>query len=351
MPTLDDAFAADSRGRGGSRGIRRRAIRGPGAVRGHDRRAPGAAGRAGDLAVRDRRPCARQGSLDPDSPGRRRTARDPATPCAARAGRSRSGRSPRSSTSRAGSSSGMAAGPRTSPTRARSTDDLREELAGVQGIGPVGRRRHPARRARSVRPIPSIAAPIGSWCATAGSTRSATYDEARDLMVHQAGAAIRRRADRPLRRAWRSWPARFCRAAAPRCDACPLRGLLPEGGPRELEDYSPVRHARSRSGTDAHGRLPPRGPQAGPHVRGDPAQEARLFRQDPGGARGPVQRAGDPVVPFVQQAIARRRRQDRPIRRGGLDQDARARRRAATRSTRWTAAISRPRARSTSGCW
>ena len=28
---------------------------------------------------------------------------------------------------------------------------------------------------------------------------------------------------------------RYCRAAAPRCEGCPLECLLPEGGPREVD--------------------------------------------------------------------------------------------------------------------
>ena len=38
-----------------------------------------------------------------------------------------------------------------------------------------------------------------------------------------------------LSRGMEQLAADICRAAAPRCDACPLDSLLPEGGPREAD--------------------------------------------------------------------------------------------------------------------
>ena len=63
---------------------------------------------------------------------------------------------------------------------------------------------------------------------------SATYDDARELMVHQAGGEP----DMLIRLSvgMDALSSRYCRAAAPRCDACPLRSLLPEGGPMGADD-------------------------------------------------------------------------------------------------------------------
>jgi endonuclease III related protein len=63
---------------------------------------------------------------------------------------------------------------------------------------------------------------------------SATYDEARERMVHQADGdpdVLIRLSD-----GMDALASRFCRASAPRCDACPLRSLLPEGGPLGADD-------------------------------------------------------------------------------------------------------------------
>ena len=57
-----------------------------------------------------------------------------------------------------------------------------------------------------------------------------------------------------------------------------------------------------REAHPTHGRLSPRRTEVGADVRGDPAQEARLLRQGPGGARRPLQRGGDPQGP-VRQAV------------------------------------------------
>jgi endonuclease-3 related protein len=120
----------------------------------------------------------------------------------------------------------------TDPTR--STDDLREELAGIRGVGVVG--------ADAI-----LLAALGrpAYPVDRGTYRilvrhgwldpSATYDEARELMVHRAegdpDVLIR------LSDGMDALSTRFCRASAPRCDACPLRSLLPEGGPLGSEDY------------------------------------------------------------------------------------------------------------------
>jgi endonuclease-3 related protein len=120
----------------------------------------------------------------------------------------------------------------TDPTR--STDDLREELAGIRGVGVVGA------DAILLVALGRLAYPVDR-----GTYRilvrhgwldpSATYDDARDLIVHQAGGdpdVLIRLSD-----GMDALSTRFCRASGPRCDACPLRGLLPEGGPLGAEDY------------------------------------------------------------------------------------------------------------------
>ena len=70
---------------------------------------------------------------------------------------------------------------------------------------------------------------------------NSSYDEARDLLVGQAvdlgevagGEAANGLIDIahgmvPIGR-------RYCRAAGPRCEECPLEPVLPEGGPREVD--------------------------------------------------------------------------------------------------------------------
>jgi endonuclease-3 related protein len=115
----------------------------------------------------------------------------------------------------------------------RSTDDLREELAGVRGVGPVG-----------ADAILLAALKRPSYPVDRGTYRilvrhgwldaSTTYEDARDLVVHHAGGdpdvllGVSAGMD--------ELAGRFCRASAPRCDACPLRGLLPEGGPLGAEE-------------------------------------------------------------------------------------------------------------------
>jgi endonuclease-3 related protein len=116
---------------------------------------------------------------------------------------------------------------------ARSTDDLREELAGVRGVGMVGadaillaalrRPTYPVDRGTY-----RILVRHGWLDPLAG------YEEARDLIVDHAGG------DPELLIAiglgMEELAGRHCRASAPRCDGCPLQGLLPEGGPLGSED-------------------------------------------------------------------------------------------------------------------
>src|SRR5262249_4665176 len=115
----------------------------------------------------------------------------------------------------------------------RSTDDLREELAGVRGVGPVGADAIlMAALGRPSYPVDRGTYRIlvrHGWLET-----SATYDDARDLVVHHTGGdpevllGVAAGMD--------ELAGRFCRASAPRCDACPLRDLLPEGGPLGAEE-------------------------------------------------------------------------------------------------------------------
>jgi endonuclease-3 related protein len=122
----------------------------------------------------------------------------------------------------------------------RSTDWLRGELAAIRGIGlatadaillfALKRPSYPVDRA-TFRVLVRH-----EWL-----DPSASYDEARDLMVSQAaqqgdvpdGEAANRLID--LARGMGQLGRRFCRAAAPRCDGCPLEAVLPEGGPREVD--------------------------------------------------------------------------------------------------------------------
>ena len=112
------------------------------------------------------------------------------------------------------------------------TAQLREDLLGLNGIGPpsadavllfgLGRAAYPVDRA-SYR----VAARHGwldPW---------AEYDEARAVLEHLApdDPAGLARLSAWLERVGRD----FCKAGAPKCDRCPLRPFLPEGGPRSVE--------------------------------------------------------------------------------------------------------------------
>jgi endonuclease III related protein len=121
-----------------------------------------------------------------------------------------------------------------------STGWLRGELAGIKGIGlstadaivlfALRRPSYPVDRA-SFRVLVRH-----GWL-----DPTATYDEARDLLVDaalgradfvedEAASALAELAH-GMERLGR----RYCRVAAPRCEGCPLEKLLPEGGPRELD--------------------------------------------------------------------------------------------------------------------
>ena len=122
----------------------------------------------------------------------------------------------------------------------RSTDWLRGELAAIRGIGLA-----------TADAILLLALKRPSYPVDRATFRvllrhgwldpSALYDEARELMVSQAvesgdvpeGEAANRLIE--VSRGMGQLGRRFCRAAAPRCDQCPLEPLLPEGGPREFD--------------------------------------------------------------------------------------------------------------------
>ncbi len=123
----------------------------------------------------------------------------------------------------------------------RSTDWLRGELASIPGISLAAadamllfafeRASYPVDRA-TYRVLVRH-----GWL-----DPDATYTEAREAIVEQAtgrgdvtdGEAANVLAD--LLRGMEQLGRRFCRAAAPRCDQCPLEHLLPEGGPREADE-------------------------------------------------------------------------------------------------------------------
>jgi endonuclease-3 related protein len=122
----------------------------------------------------------------------------------------------------------------------RSTDWLRGELAAIRGIGlatadaillfALKRPTYPVDRA-TFRVLVRH-----GWL-----DPSAGYDEARELLVSQAagqgdipdGEIANRLID--LAGGMGQLGRRFCRAAAPKCDQCPLEPVLPEGGPREVD--------------------------------------------------------------------------------------------------------------------
>jgi endonuclease III related protein len=114
----------------------------------------------------------------------------------------------------------------------RSTDELREELAGIRGVGLVGADAILlAALRRPTYPVDRGTYRIlvrHGWLDTA-----TTYDEARDFMVHQSGGDPDLLMG--LSDGMEALAGRFCRASAPRCEACPLRPWLPEGGPLGVE--------------------------------------------------------------------------------------------------------------------
>ena len=120
---------------------------------------------------------------------------------------------------------------------ALSIESLRESLHNVKGIGPaaadgivlfaLNRPSYPVDRATYrvfVR---------HGWL-----DPSASYDEARDLIVDHARSTrpddqVAARFLQDVSRAMDHVGRQFCRAAAPRCQGCPLEPFLPEGGPYE----------------------------------------------------------------------------------------------------------------------
>jgi endonuclease III related protein len=117
---------------------------------------------------------------------------------------------------------------------------LREELGAIKGIGPatadaivlfaLKRPSYPVDRA-SFRVLVRH-----GWLDS-----TATYDEARDLLVERAmhGAdeleekAVTALSD--VSYGMELLGRKYCRPAAPHCAGCPLEHLLPEGGPREVD--------------------------------------------------------------------------------------------------------------------
>ncbi len=122
----------------------------------------------------------------------------------------------------------------------RSTDSIRAELAAIRGVGltaadaivlfALRRPSYPVDRA-TFRVLVRH-----GWL-----DPTAAYDEARDLVVDHAtdqgcvmdGESSQRLVG--LTHGMEQLGRRYCRAAAPRCDQCPLESMLPEGGPREAD--------------------------------------------------------------------------------------------------------------------
>ena len=122
-----------------------------------------------------------------------------------------------------------------------SVSQLREELAGLKGIGITG-----------ADAISLFAFKRPSYAVDRASFRimvrhgwldpTAIYEEARDALTDAAASVADGRNQDPasllidlapgLEQVGRT----FCRAAAPHCDGCPLERFLPEGGPREGND-------------------------------------------------------------------------------------------------------------------
>jgi endonuclease III related protein len=121
-----------------------------------------------------------------------------------------------------------------------SVTQLREELAGLKGIGVA-----------AADAILLFALERPSYPVDRASFRimvrhgwldpTATYEEARDALTYAAAAADGRDQDeasllKDLASGLEQVGRTFCRAAAPHCDGCPLERFLPDGGPREGND-------------------------------------------------------------------------------------------------------------------
>jgi endonuclease III len=126
----------------------------------------------------------------------------------------------------------------------RSTGWLRGELAAIKGIGIKGADAlllHALKRPS----YPIDRATFRILVRHGWLDPGATYDDARDRVVdhvdHAADRADLSDEDAAVQLAdlahgMEELGRRFCRAAAPHCDGCPLESLLPEGGPRGAED-------------------------------------------------------------------------------------------------------------------
>jgi len=122
----------------------------------------------------------------------------------------------------------------------RSTDWLRGELTALKGIG-----------AATADAILLFALKQPSYPVDRATFRvlvrhdwldsTASYEEARDLLVDHAALSAEPWAEDPanvlknLSLGMEQLGRRYCRAAAAHCDRCPLEGLLPEGGPRGVD--------------------------------------------------------------------------------------------------------------------
>jgi endonuclease-3 related protein len=112
------------------------------------------------------------------------------------------------------------------------TESLREELRAINGVGPSGADAILlSGLGRAVYPVDRASFRIllrHGWLDS-----SADYEEARDVVEQLA-------ADEPAALARLSaWMERvgveFCRPGVAKCERCPLRPFLPEGGPREFD--------------------------------------------------------------------------------------------------------------------
>jgi len=122
----------------------------------------------------------------------------------------------------------------------RSTDWLRGELVALKGIGPA------AADAVLLFALKQPSYPVDratfrvlvrhDWLDS-----TASCEEARDLVVDHAALRAEPWAKDPayllknLSVGMEQLGRRYCRAAAPHCDQCPLECLLPEGGPRGVD--------------------------------------------------------------------------------------------------------------------
>lgn len=112
----------------------------------------------------------------------------------------------------------------------RSTEDLREQLRSLRGIGPASAETillHGLRRA--AYPVDRASYRIlirHGWL-----DLPADEDEARSVLQRLAPDDPNALAE--LSAGFESVGREYCRASVPRCERCPLRPFLPEGGPRE----------------------------------------------------------------------------------------------------------------------